>query len=94
MALRGRELVERIAGEVTARLGGAELLWSRVSREPEATLAVRPGTARPSPGVVRPGVARAGAWTEGWPVTMENAVRSGVAAARAVLSDATTMVAA
>ena len=94
MTLRGRELVERIAGEVTARLGSAELLWSRVSREPEATLAVRPGTTRPSAGVVRPGVARAGAWTEGWPVTMENAVRSGVAAARAVLSDATTMVAA
>ena len=92
MALRGRELVERIVAEVTARLGRAEVLWSRVSREPEATVAVRPGTKRAAAGLVRPGVSRAGAWTEGWPVTMENAVRSGVAAARAVLSDAATKV--
>jgi squalene-associated FAD-dependent desaturase len=94
MELRGRELVERIAAEVVARLGAADVLWSRVSREPEATLALRPGTRRPAPGLVRPGVARAGAWTEGWPVTMENAVRSGRAAARALLADATTKAAA
>ena len=37
MEVRGRELVERIAGQVTERLGHAELLWSRVSREPNAT---------------------------------------------------------
>ena len=43
MELRGRELVERIASELTGRLGPAELLWSRVSREPAATIAVRPG---------------------------------------------------
>src|SRR5439155_1550997 len=35
-ALRGRELVDLIAGAVTERLGAAELLWSRVSREPRA----------------------------------------------------------
>jgi squalene-associated FAD-dependent desaturase len=92
MELRGRELVERIVGQLTARLGRAELLWSRISREPEATLAQRPGTRRPPAGEVRPGVARAGAWTDGWPVTMENAVRSGRAAARAVLSGSTTTV--
>src|SRR4051794_31910831 len=46
MELRGRELVERIASQVTSRLGPAELLWSRVSREPEATIAVRPGSER------------------------------------------------
>ncbi len=84
MELRGRALVDRIAGQLTERLGRAELLWSRVSREPEATLALRPGTIRPDAGAVRPGVARAGAWTSGWPATMENAVRSGRAAAAAV----------
>jgi hypothetical protein len=86
-ALRGRELVELIAGAVTERLGGAELLWSRLSREPAATIAVRPGSEAHRPGArtVRPNVVRAGAWTDtGWPPTMEGAVRSGLAAARAL----------
>ncbi len=95
MEIRGRDLVERIAGQVTERLGDAVVLWSRVSREPEATIALRPGVERPAPGLVRPGLARAGAWTEtGWPATMESAVRSGRAAAQALLSDVTTKVAA
>ena len=95
MSVRGRELVDRVAAQVTDRLGGAELLWSRVSREPEATIALRPGVQRQEPGVVRPGLARAGAWTQtGWPATMESAVRSGRMAARALLSDVTTQVAA
>ena len=95
MEVRGRELVDRIAAQVTERLGHAQLLWSRVSREPEATIALRPGVERPRPGLVRPGVARAGAWTDtGWPATMESAVRSGRAAAKAVLSDVATKVAA
>jgi squalene-associated FAD-dependent desaturase len=84
-ALRGRELVDLIAGSVTDRLGPAELLWSRVSREPSATIAVRPDTEarRPGPQTGRANVARAGAWTAtGWPPTMEGAVRSGRAAAR------------
>jgi uncharacterized protein with NAD-binding domain and iron-sulfur cluster len=87
MELRGRELVERISRQVTERLGSAELLWSRVSREPRATVALRPGTAqlRAGPRTSRPNVVRAGAWTNtGWPVTMESAVRSGRAAARAL----------
>jgi squalene-associated FAD-dependent desaturase len=87
LELRGRELVERIAGELTGRLGAAELLWSRVSREPAATIAVRPGSERyrPGPRTGRPNVTRAGAWTgTGWPATMEAAVRSGLAAARAL----------
>jgi hydroxysqualene dehydroxylase len=95
MEIRGRELVDRIAALVTERLGAAELLWSRVSREPDATIALRPGVQRPAPGIVRPGLARAGAWTQtGWPATMESAVRSGRAAARALLSEVTTKVAA
>ena len=84
LEVRGKELVELIAGEVTSRLGPAELLWSRVSREPAATFAARPGTANLRPGFAtsRPNVARAGAWTDtGWPATMESAVRSGHEAA-------------
>jgi squalene-associated FAD-dependent desaturase len=83
--IRGRELVDLIASELTARLGRAELLWSRVSREPAATFAGRPGSAalRPGSRTARPNVVRAGAWTAtGWPATMEGAVRSGREAAR------------
>jgi hydroxysqualene dehydroxylase len=96
MEIRGRELTDHIAGELTARLGVAELLWSRVSREPRATVALRPGTehARRGPQTSRPHVVRAGAWTQtGWPVTMESAVRSGRTAAK-LLSEVTTKVAA
>jgi uncharacterized protein with NAD-binding domain and iron-sulfur cluster len=88
-ATRGRELVELMAGELTARLGAAELVWSRVSREPAATFAGRPGTAaaRPSVATGRPNVARAGAWTAtGWPATMEGAIRSGHDAARYLMA--------
>jgi hypothetical protein len=86
-ALRGRQLVDLIAGAVTERLGDARLLWSRVSREPNATIAVRPGSEahRPGPQTSKPNVVRAGAWTAtGWPATMEGAVRSGRAAALAL----------
>jgi hypothetical protein len=83
--IRGHELVDRLAGQLAERLGRAELLWSRVSREPLATLALRPGVERPALATDRPHVVRAGAWTDtGWPATMEGAVRSGVAAARAL----------
>jgi squalene-associated FAD-dependent desaturase len=89
LELRGKELPERIAQQLTDRLGAAELLWSRVSREPRATIALRPGTEalRPGPETDRPNVVRAGAWTgTGWPATMESAVRSGKAAAATLLA--------
>jgi squalene-associated FAD-dependent desaturase len=87
LEVRGRELVERIAGQLTERLGEAELLWSRVSREPYATVALRPGVVRPGVETSRPGVVRAGTWTDtGWPATMESAIRSGRRAAQHILS--------
>ena len=93
LEVRGRELVEWIAGQLTERLGHAELLWSRVSREPYATVALRPGVERPGVETARPNVARAGAWTDtGWPATMESAVRSGRAAAQHILSSASARV--
>ena len=88
LEIRGRELVELMARELQGRLGSAELLWSRVSREPAATFAARPGTMRLRlpPQTDRPNVVRAGAWTAtGWPATMESAVLSGTAAVRAVV---------
>lgn len=91
LEVRGRELVELLAGELTRRLGAAELLWSRVSREPAATIAARPGTwrLRAGPETGRANVARAGAWTRtGWPATMESAIRSGRTAARHLQSAA------
>jgi squalene-associated FAD-dependent desaturase len=59
-----------------------------VTVERAATFRQGPGTraARPGPDVGLPGVFVAGAWTDtGWPATMEGAVRSGTAAARAAL---------
>ncbi len=91
LEVRGRELVDLLASELTGRLGPAELLWSRVSREPAATFAGRPGQAARRRGTVtaRTNVVRAGAWTQtGWPATMEGAVRSGRAAAQALLEKA------
>jgi uncharacterized protein with NAD-binding domain and iron-sulfur cluster len=93
LEVRGRELVERIATQLTERLGEAELLWSRVSREPYATIALRPGVRRPGVETSRPNVARAGAWTDtGWPATMESAVRSGRRAAQHILSGSSAKV--
>jgi hydroxysqualene dehydroxylase len=87
LEVRGRGLVETVAGQLTGRLGDAELLWSRVSREPYATIALRPGVQRPGVETSRPNVARAGTWTDtGWPATMESAVRSGRRAAQHILS--------
>jgi hydroxysqualene dehydroxylase len=93
LEIRGRELVERIAAQLTERLGAAELLWSRVSREPYATIALRPGIERRGVETSRPNVVRAGAWTDtGWPATMESAIRSGRRAAQHILSSTSARV--
>jgi squalene-associated FAD-dependent desaturase len=65
----------------------ARVVDSFVTREPHATFRQRSGSARLRPAAATrwPGVALAGAWTgTGWPDTLEGAVRSGRAAARAI----------
>ena len=60
--------------------------------EPAATFRQAPGTRalRPPARTAAPGLFLAGAWTDtGWPATMEGAVRSGLSAARAALTDLT-----
>lgn len=67
----------------------AEVLDFFVTREPHATFRAAPGSAalRPPTGTPLPGLFLAGAWTAtGWPATMEGAVRSGEAAAGALLA--------
>ena len=86
-----------IADSVTRALAGllpaaqaARIASTHVVREPHATFRQGPGTAalRPGPRTPVPGVYVAGAWTDtGWPATMEGAVRSGLAAAGAVVRD-------
>jgi len=61
-----------------------------VTRERHATFRPAPGSAslRPASATAYPGLLLAGAWTDtGWPATMEGAVRSGDAAALALLND-------
>lgn len=65
----------------------ATALATACIKEPEATFDPGPGQAARRPGTRTPisRVALAGAWTAtGWPATMEGAVRSGIAAARAL----------
>ncbi|UQA91794.1 hydroxysqualene dehydroxylase HpnE [Streptomyces halobius] len=61
-----------------------------VTRERTATFAPAPGVGRlrPAARTQAPGLFLAGAWTAtGWPATMESAVRSGLTAAREVLTE-------
>jgi squalene-associated FAD-dependent desaturase len=76
--------------DLLPRVRSAALLHADVTREPRATFAGVPGTQRlrPGPRTSLPGLYLAGAWTDtGWPATMEGAVRSGRAAARAALAE-------
>jgi squalene-associated FAD-dependent desaturase len=85
---RLRPAVERLLPEARE----ATLLDAAVTKDPRATFRAAPGTAalRPGPRTAVPGLFLAGAWTDtGWPATMEGAVRSGLAAARAVLAEST-----
>ncbi|WP_433508111.1 hydroxysqualene dehydroxylase HpnE [Pseudonocardia halophobica] len=94
VGLPAAALRERFLPALEALLPAAReavVLDSFVTREPHATFRGAPGQAalRPGPRTVLPGLYMAGAWTDtGWPATMEGAVRSGEAAAEALLADA------
>lgn len=76
-----------LARLVPAARGSGVIDWV-VTKERRATFRAAPGSSglRQGPASRLRGLALAGAWTDtGWPATMEGAVRSGQAAARAVL---------
>ncbi|HEV7677805.1 MAG TPA: hydroxysqualene dehydroxylase HpnE [Candidatus Dormibacteraeota bacterium] len=83
VALSGEAILERLLPHLHLAQPAsrrATLLGWRVTRERDATAALRPGTAalRPGPRTPVTGLAIAGAWTDtGWPITMESAARSG-----------------
>ncbi|MGH9109532.1 MAG: hydroxysqualene dehydroxylase HpnE [Acidimicrobiales bacterium] len=89
---RPEELVRtfhQALGALLPQVGTARLVDGVVTRERSATFRGIPGTAALRPGAPTPvpGVFLAGAWCDtGWPATMEGAVRSGTAAARAALT--------
>ncbi len=63
-------------------------VWSQVIVEKRATYACTPGRPRPAAPRLAPGVYLAGDYVDAeFPATLEAAVRSGIAAARAVLAD-------
>jgi hydroxysqualene dehydroxylase len=75
------------------RMRDAQVRDFFVTRERHATFRPAPGTAalRPPAVTASPGLFLAGAWTDtGWPATMEGAVRSGEAAATALLAASRT----
>jgi protoporphyrinogen oxidase len=79
------ELCHRELTEMVPALAGATLLRGSATRDRDATFVPVPGLRRPGPLTLNPRVVIAGGWTNtGWPATMESAVRSGRAAARAL----------
>ncbi len=87
-ALSQEQVCERVLPQLREALPAARearLVRSRVTKEPEATFTPAPGLARPGPRTPVPNLFLAGSYTNtGWPATMESAVRSGLAAARAL----------
>ena len=82
VALADAELRSRLT-----ELAGATLLRGVAIRDPDATFVPAPGLERPGPATALSNAFLAGCWTDtGWPATMEGAVRSGRAAARALLA--------
>lgn len=85
------ELTVRELAEFFPAVRDAKLEKAHVVKEIRATFSAKPGLEAHRPGnrtAVR-NVFLAGDWTRtGWPATMEGAVRSGFAAAEAVLADA------
>jgi squalene-associated FAD-dependent desaturase len=92
MGMTNEELREELLpalAELLPGAGEARVIDFFVVREHAATFSAVPGSAalRPGPPTRAPGIFLAGAWTDtGWPATMEGAVRSGHAAASALLA--------
>jgi squalene-associated FAD-dependent desaturase len=79
------EMCDRELRAVIPALGGGRVRRGAATRDRDATFVPAPGLRRPGPLTREPNVVIAGAWTDtGWPATMESAVRSGRAAARAL----------
>jgi squalene-associated FAD-dependent desaturase len=89
-ALDQDALAAGIAAQLASAFGRPELAapaWTRVITEKRATFACTPGLSRPSNSTALPGLVLAGDYTAGeYPATLETAVRSGSAAATAILS--------
>jgi squalene-associated FAD-dependent desaturase len=85
-----RELYVPALRALLPRTREARLELFLVTREHAATFRASPGadSLRPPPGLAMGGLAVAGTWTAtGWPATLESAVISGRAAARALIAD-------
>ena len=86
-----RTVKDLLLSELMAHLpaaAGAEVLATRLVHERRATFRAVPGSEDDRPGPQTPvrGLVVAGAWTAtGWPSTLEGAVRSGRAAAKALI---------
>jgi squalene-associated FAD-dependent desaturase len=90
--LRGAEPAQLAAaiheelGSVMANLEAPR--WHRVITEKRATFKAAPGLSRPAAGLLLPGLALAGDFVDnGYPATLEGAVRSGIAAARSLFDE-------
>ncbi|WLI91238.1 hydroxysqualene dehydroxylase HpnE [Massilia sp. R2A-15] len=84
-ALGQAALAQAIAQQLTEIFGLASPSWTQVITEKRATFSCTPGLPRPPVQTALPGLALAGDYTASdYPATLETAVRSGVAAARAL----------
>jgi uncharacterized protein with NAD-binding domain and iron-sulfur cluster len=83
-------LASAVAQQLAQAFSRSELtipIWSQVISEKRATFSCAPGLLRPSTDTALAGLMLAGDYTAStYPATIESAVRSGVAAARALLA--------
>lgn len=87
-SLSQEELADRVLAELAAHVHDLPTpIWRKVVTEKFATFACTPDAARPSTATSHAGVFRAGDYVAGdYPATLEGAVRSGIAAAAAVIT--------
>lgn len=87
-ALSSEEIADRIHGEIARIVPGLPApRWHRIIVEKRATFACTPDLPRPPTHTDLPGLVLAGDYVAGdYPATLEGSVRSGIAAARALLA--------